>query len=78
MAFVQTLPWQCEVTVSCNRCDVCLSSSNESDVAYGLEEVHDVGTFVQISELHDIGDRMRMVVQGHRRWVGVAECSGLF
>ena len=26
-----------------------------------------MGTFVQIAELHDTGEKMRMIVQGHRR-----------
>jgi hypothetical protein len=26
-----------------------------------------VGTFVQISELQDLGDRIRMIVMAHRR-----------
>ena len=32
-----------------------------------LEKIHNVGTFVQITELHDMGDQMRMIIQGHRR-----------
>ena len=32
-----------------------------------LDEIYNVGTFVQIAELHDTGDKMRMIVQGHRR-----------
>ena len=44
-----------------------LIHSNESDVIRSLDEVYEVGTFVQITELHDIGDRLRMIIQGHRR-----------
>ena len=32
-----------------------------------LDNIHNVGTFVQITELHDMGDQMRMIIQGHRR-----------
>ena len=42
-------------------------TSNESDVIRSLDEIYEVGTFVQITELHDIGDRIRMIIQGHRR-----------
>lgn len=46
--------------------------SNEDDVISSLSDVYDVGTFVQITELHDIGDRMRLIIQGHRRLVYVS------
>ena len=32
-----------------------------------LDEIYKVGTFVQIMELHDTGEKMRMIIQGHRR-----------
>lgn len=41
--------------------------SNEAEVISSFDDIYDVGTFVQITELHDIGDRIRMIVQGHRR-----------
>ncbi|GFO37962.1 lon protease homolog, mitochondrial [Plakobranchus ocellatus] len=41
--------------------------NNESDVIDRLDEVYDVGTFVHITELHDLGDRLRMIVMAHRR-----------
>ena len=34
-----------------------------------LDEIYKVGTFVQITELHDTGDRIRMIILGHRRLV---------
>ena len=43
------------------------SHSNEDDVISDLNDIYDIGTFVQITELHDVGDRMRMIIQGHRR-----------
>ena len=52
-------------------CDyhVTFCHSNEAEVISSFDDIYDVGTFVQITELHDIGDRIRMIVQGHRRWV---------
>ena len=32
-----------------------------------LDEIYEVGTFAQIMEMQDLGTRLRMVVQGHRR-----------
>ena len=32
-----------------------------------LDEVHKIGSFTQIHEIQDLGDRLRMVVMGHRR-----------
>lgn len=36
-----------------------------------LDEVYHTGTFVQIHEMQDLGDKLRMIVMGHRR------CGGL-
>lgn len=44
-----------------------LSLSNESDVVESLDEVYHTGTFVQIHEMQDLGDKLRMIVMGHRR-----------
>lgn len=41
--------------------------SNESDVADTLEDIYSTGTFVQIHEMQDLGDKLRMIVMGHRR-----------
>lgn len=41
--------------------------SNESDVADSLEDIYSTGTFVQIHEMQDLGDKLRMIVMGHRR-----------
>lgn len=42
--------------------------SNESDVVESLEDVYRTGTFVQIHEMQDLGDKLRMIVMGHRRY----------
>lgn len=41
--------------------------SNDKEVVNSLDEVYPIGTFVQIHELQDLGDRMRMIVMAHRR-----------
>jgi len=40
---------------------------DESDVVGRLSDLYPVGTFVQIHELQDLGDKLRMIVMGHRR-----------
>lgn len=42
-------------------------SSNESEIVEKLDDVYKVGTFAQIQELQDLGDKLRMVVVAHRR-----------
>jgi Lon-like ATP-dependent protease len=44
-----------------------LISSEESDVVKNLTDIYPVGTFVQIHELQDLGDKLRMIVMAHRR-----------
>jgi len=39
----------------------------DDDVVKTLDEVYNTGTFTQIHEIQDLGDRLRMVVMGHRR-----------
>lgn len=34
-----------------------------------LDDIYNVGTFVQISEMVGQGDRVRMIIQGIRRYV---------
>ena len=41
--------------------------SNEKEVVSSMDEIYPIGTFVQIHELQDLGDRMRMIVMAHRR-----------
>ncbi|KAG7456552.1 hypothetical protein MATL_G00237040 [Megalops atlanticus] len=41
--------------------------ADESDVVQSLDSVYNTGTFVQIHEMQDLGDRMRMIAMGHRR-----------
>lgn len=46
---------------------VSVFHSNESDVAESLDDIYSTGTFVQIHEMQDLGDKLRMIVMGHRR-----------
>lgn len=47
-----------------------LPLSNESDVVESLDEIYHTGTFAQIHELQDLGDKLRMIVTGYRRCLG--------
>ncbi|XP_065225913.1 lon protease homolog, mitochondrial isoform X2 [Planococcus citri] len=40
---------------------------NDSQVINDLNDVYNVGTFVQIHELQDLGNKLRLVVMAHRR-----------
>jgi hypothetical protein len=44
-----------------------ISTTITSDVIKNLDEVYKIGSFVQIHEVHDMGDRLRMIVMAHRR-----------
>ena len=49
--------------------DQCLLfCRNDSDVVNRMDEVFSIGTFVQIHEMQDMGDKLRMIVMGHRRY----------
>jgi len=39
-----------------------------------LDDVYSVGTFVQIHELQDLGEKLRMIVMGHRRCLTRVGC----
>lgn len=41
--------------------------SNEAETITSLDDIYQIGAFVQITELYDMGDKIRMVVLGHRR-----------
>uniref|UniRef100_A0A8I3W4M0 Lon protease homolog, mitochondrial n=1 Tax=Callithrix jacchus TaxID=9483 RepID=A0A8I3W4M0_CALJA len=41
--------------------------NSESDVVENLDEIYHTGTFAQIHEMQDLGDKLRMIVMGHRR-----------
>lgn len=60
---------KCPHTQSCMRFVSILISSNDAETVTSLDDIYQVGSFVQITELYDMGDKMRMVVLGHRRFV---------
>jgi Lon-like ATP-dependent protease len=33
-----------------------------------LDAIYNTGTFVQIHEMQDLGDKLRMIVMGHQRY----------
>ncbi|XP_012273098.1 lon protease homolog, mitochondrial isoform X2 [Orussus abietinus] len=43
------------------------SDENEAEIVQNLEEIYSVGTFAQIHEVQDLGDRLRLVIMAHRR-----------
>ncbi|XP_054286467.1 lon protease homolog, mitochondrial-like isoform X1 [Macrosteles quadrilineatus] len=43
------------------------SEENDSQVVNNVNDVYSIGTFAQIQELHDMGERLRLVVLAHRR-----------
>ncbi|KAK7071168.1 Lon protease mitochondrial [Halocaridina rubra] len=43
------------------------SESDEREVVDSMADLYPVGTFVQIHELQDMGDKIRMIVMAHRR-----------
>ena len=44
------------------------SFSHESDVVSDISDIHPVGIFAHMSEMHDMNDRMRLLLMGHRRY----------
>lgn len=40
---------------------------NKSDLVQKLSDVYNIGTFAQIQEMQDLGDKLRLVVTAHRR-----------
>lgn len=41
--------------------------TNESEVVSKIDDLYPVGSFVQIHELQDLGNKLRMIVMAHRR-----------
>lgn len=42
-------------------------TEDSAEVVSKLDDLYKIGTFAQIQELQDLGDKLRMVVVGHRR-----------
>ncbi|XP_076249651.1 lon protease homolog, mitochondrial isoform X2 [Calliopsis andreniformis] len=43
------------------------TEENEAEVVQNLDDIYSVGTFAQIHEVQDLGNRLRLVVMAHRR-----------
>ncbi|XP_018360469.1 PREDICTED: lon protease homolog, mitochondrial-like, partial [Trachymyrmex cornetzi] len=43
------------------------SEENEADVVQSLDDIYPIGTFAQVHEVQDLGNRLRLVVMAHRR-----------
>ena len=52
-----------------------LCRRNDAEVVSRLDDVYPVGTFVQIHELQDLGEKLRMIVMGHRRYSTQILCN---
>lgn len=44
-----------------------INDENTSDIVNNVSEVYRIGTFAQIYEMQDLGDKLRLVVMAHRR-----------
>jgi len=53
------------------------TDDSDKETITSLDEIYPVGTFVQITEMHDAGDKLRMIISGHRRIsiTGIAEAD---
>ncbi|XP_025995543.1 lon protease homolog, mitochondrial isoform X1 [Solenopsis invicta] len=43
------------------------AEENEADVVQSLDEIYPIGTFAQVHEVQDLGNRLRLVIMAHRR-----------
>ncbi|KAG7196808.1 hypothetical protein KM043_016921 [Ampulex compressa] len=43
------------------------SEENEAEIVRNIDDVYSIGTFAQIHEMQDLGNRLRLVVMAHRR-----------
>ncbi|XP_008556904.1 lon protease homolog, mitochondrial isoform X1 [Microplitis demolitor] len=43
------------------------NEENESEIVNSIDDVYPIGTFAQIHEIQDLGDKLRLVIMSHRR-----------
>ncbi|XP_046818644.1 lon protease homolog, mitochondrial isoform X1 [Vespa crabro] len=43
------------------------TEENEAEIVQNLDDIYSVGTFAQIHEVQDLGNRLRLVIMAHRR-----------
>lgn len=55
---------------------VCYKHCSEDEVVNNLDDIYNVGTFVQITEMAEQGDRLRMIIQGIRRYSQMCNALG--
>lgn len=46
---------------------ISLGFRNDKEIVSSLDDVYNVGTFAQIHEMQDLGEKLRLVVMAHRR-----------
>ena len=56
--------------------DYCCKHCSEDEVVNSLDDIYNVGTFVQITEMAEQGDRLRMIIQGIRRYSRMCNILG--
>lgn len=44
-----------------------LNFRNTSDVVSDLDDIYNIGTFCQVTEMRNVDDKLRLVLLGHRR-----------
>lgn len=47
---------------------LCCKCCSEDEVVNSLDDIYNVGTFVQITEMAEQGNKIRMIIQGIRRF----------
>lgn len=45
---------------------ICMYS-NEDEIVQNLDDIYSIGTFAQVHEVQDLGNRLRLVIMAHRR-----------
>lgn len=40
---------------------------NEAELVQSLDDIYPIGTFAQVHEVQDLGNRLRLVIMAHRR-----------
>ncbi|KAL6258766.1 hypothetical protein P5V15_010714 [Pogonomyrmex californicus] len=43
------------------------TEENEAEIVQSLDDIYSIGTFAQVHEIQDLGNRLRLVIMAHRR-----------
>ena len=57
------------INVLWNKPQVLFYFYRESETITSLDDIYQTGTFVQVQEMHDTGEKLRMIIAGHRRFL---------